>query len=101
MCLRGAGHLPDCFFVRRQPDKVVKVDVLCGLGGDGMHAEELPFSLTMGWGGREGGEEEKEKDGDKKQKKREGTRKLADYNNQIKAGGGRDERNVRNRLNKN
>lgn len=36
-------------FIRRQPDKVVKVDVLCGLRGSGLHAEELPFSFTVGW----------------------------------------------------
>lgn len=28
LCLSVAGHLPDCFFVRTNPDKVVKVDVL-------------------------------------------------------------------------
>lgn len=31
-----------------------------GLGGGGVHAEELPFSFTMGWGWRERGGEEEE-----------------------------------------
>lgn len=33
-------HLPDCGFVVRNPDKVVKVDALRGLRGDGVRAEE-------------------------------------------------------------
>lgn len=46
-------------FIRRKPDKVVKVDMLCGLRGGGLHAEELPFSFTVGW--EEGGEERKKR----------------------------------------
>lgn len=51
-----------------------------------MHAEELPFSFTLGRGGREGGAEEEKK----KKKKREGEGKLLEYNNQIKTGGERE-----------
>lgn len=40
--MRGAGHLPDYVFVCRNPDKVVKVDALRVLGGDGLHAEKQP-----------------------------------------------------------
>ena len=60
--MRGAGHLPDCFFVRGNPDKVVKVDVLRGPRGDGVHAEELAFSFTMGRGSEGQREREREKE---------------------------------------
>lgn len=42
------------FILVEIPDKVVKVDVLRGRRGDGVHAEELRFSFAAGRG-REGG----------------------------------------------
>lgn len=53
-------HRPSArlFFIHRKPDKVVKVDVLRGPGGDGMHAEELLLILTAGQGGWVGAAEE-------------------------------------------
>lgn len=53
-------HRPSArlFFIHRKPDKVVKVDELRGLGGDGMHAEELLLILTAGQGGWVGAAEE-------------------------------------------
>lgn len=35
-------------FFCSQTDEVVKVGMLCGPGGDGAHAEKVPFSFTMG-----------------------------------------------------
>lgn len=58
---RPSARLGFFLFIRRKPDKVVKVDMLCGLRGGGLHAEELPFSFTVGW--EEGGEERRGRKG--------------------------------------
>lgn len=50
---------------------------------------------------RDGGREEGKKRRRTERKTREGTRKLAGHNIQIRAGSGREERNERNRLNRN
>lgn len=52
LCESGSGHLSDCCFTLTNPDKVVKVDVLREPGGDSVHAEELRFSLSVGWGAK-------------------------------------------------